>query len=36
MSITHFKNTDSAVLDSSNPVAVPLGDPVALTSVTCV
>ncbi|EJT84922.1 hypothetical protein PPS11_15101 [Pseudomonas putida S11] len=27
MSITHFKNTDSAVLDSSNPVAVPLGEP---------
>lgn len=36
MSITQFKNTDSAVLDSSNPVAVPLGDPVAVTSVTCV
>lgn len=36
MSITHFKNTDSAVLDSSNPVTVPLGDPVAVTSVTCV
>ena len=36
MSITQFKNTDSAVLDSSNPVAVPLGEPVAVTSVTCV
>lgn len=35
MSITHFKNTDSAVLDSSNPVAVPLGEPVAVTSATC-
>jgi len=36
MSITQFKHTDSVILDSSTPVAVPLGEPVAVTSVTCV
>ena len=36
MSITQFKHTATAVLDSSTPVAVPLGEPVAETSVTCV
>ncbi|MEJ5865580.1 cupin domain-containing protein [Pseudomonas farsensis] len=36
MSITQFKHTDSVTLDSSNPVAVPLGEPLAVTSVTCV
>ncbi|MDM3887941.1 cupin domain-containing protein [Pseudomonas sp. BCRC 81390] len=36
MSITQFKNTDTAVLDNSSPVSVPLGAPVAVTSVTCV
>ena len=36
MSITQFKNTAHVALDESAPVAVPLGDPVAVTSVTCV
>ena len=36
MSITHFKNTAHAVLQESFPVAVPLGTPVSVTSVTCV
>ena len=36
MSITQFKNTDSVTLDDSNPVAVPLGEPVSIASVTCV
>ncbi len=36
MDITHFKHTDSITLDSSGPVAVPLGEPVAVASVTSV
>ena len=36
MSITQFKNTAHAPLQESFPVAVPLGLPVAVTSVTCV
>ncbi|MCY4125023.1 MAG: cupin, partial [Pseudomonas sp.] len=36
MSITQFKRADSAVLQSSSPVAVPLGQPVAVTSTTSV
>ena len=36
MSITHFKNTAHAVLQESFPVAVPLGTPVSVTSVTFV
>ncbi|WEK07398.1 MAG: cupin domain-containing protein [Candidatus Pseudomonas colombiensis] len=36
MSITQFKNTVTVALDDSTPVAVPLGTPVAVTSVTCV
>ncbi|AZC37776.1 cupin domain-containing protein [Pseudomonas chlororaphis] len=36
MSITQFKNTAHATLEHSAPVAVPLGSPVAVTSVTCV
>ncbi|MCY1452749.1 hypothetical protein D9M71_696920 [compost metagenome] len=36
MTITHFKNTDSVALETSNPVAVPLGEPVAIASVTSV
>ncbi|WP_312936242.1 cupin domain-containing protein [Pseudomonas sp.] len=36
MSIIQFKHTERAVLETSNPVAVPLGEPVAVTSVTCV
>lgn len=36
MGITQFKRTGSAVLDTRTPVAVPLGEPVAITSVTCV
>ncbi|MBV6749056.1 cupin domain-containing protein [Pseudomonas chlororaphis] len=36
MSITQFKHTDTAVLELSNPVAVPLGEPVSVASVTCV
>ncbi|QBF25302.1 cupin domain-containing protein [Pseudomonas tructae] len=36
MSITQFKNTDCVTLAESNPVAVPLGEPVSIASVTCV
>ena len=36
MSITHFKNTAHVALQTSSPVAVPLGTLVAETSVTCV
>jgi len=36
MRITQFKHTHSVALEQSNPVAVPLGEPVAVTSVTCV
>jgi len=36
MRITHFKHPASLALDSSSPVGVPLGEPVAVTSVTCV
>lgn len=36
MNISHFKNTASLVLEDSNPVAVPLGEPLAITSVTSV
>lgn len=36
MSITQFKNTAHAILEQSTPVAVPLGSPGAVTSVTCV
>ncbi|MBB1520928.1 cupin domain-containing protein [Aquipseudomonas guryensis] len=36
MSISHFKNTASLALEESNPVAVPLSEPVAVTSVTSV
>ena len=36
MSITHFKNTPQVTLQGAFPVAVPLGTPVAVTSVTCV
>ena len=36
MSITQFKNTALVPLQESFPVAVPLGTPVAITSVTCV
>ena len=36
MSINQFNRTDTAVLHTSNPVAVTLGEPVAVTSVTCV
>ncbi|MEE1923152.1 cupin domain-containing protein [Pseudomonas sp. 148P] len=36
MSITQFKHTDSVALETSSPVAVPLGEPVAVASVTCV
>ena len=36
MSITQFKHTDSAVLEHSAPVAVPLGEPVAVASTTSV
>ena len=36
MNITHFRNTPSVVLDESNPVAVPLSEPVAVTSTTSV
>ncbi|HBZ92522.1 MAG TPA: cupin, partial [Pseudomonas sp.] len=30
MNITHFRDTPNVVLDTSNPVAVPLGEPVAV------
>lgn len=36
MTITQFKNTASLLLEDSNPVAVPLSEPVAVTSVTSV
>ncbi|MFK0086743.1 cupin domain-containing protein [Pseudomonas sp. NPDC090755] len=36
MGITQFKNTDTVVLHDSNPVAVPLGEPVSIASVTAV
>lgn len=36
MTITHFKNTASLVLDESNPVGVPLSQPAAITSTTSV
>ncbi|MDH1728106.1 cupin domain-containing protein [Pseudomonas chengduensis] len=36
MNITHFRNTPSVSLDESNPVAVPLSEPVAVTSTTSV
>ncbi|MDD0843990.1 cupin domain-containing protein [Pseudomonas sp. Gutcm_11s] len=36
MNITHFKNTQALVLDESNPVAVPLSEPAAVTSTTSV
>ncbi|MBH3427278.1 cupin domain-containing protein [Pseudomonas alkylphenolica] len=36
MSITQFKNTDTVELQESNPVAVPLGEPVSIASVTAV
>lgn len=36
MSITQFKNTASLQLDESSPVAVPLGEPVAIASTTSV
>ena len=36
MNITHFRDTASASLDEHNPVAVPLSEPAAITSVTCV
>lgn len=36
MSITQFKHTDSAVLEHCAPVAVPLGEPVAVASTTSV
>ncbi|AVO55659.1 cupin domain-containing protein [Ectopseudomonas mendocina] len=36
MNITHFRNTPNAALEESNPVAVPLSEPVAVTSTTSV
>ena len=36
MSITQFKNTGTVTLAESNPVAVPLGEPVSIASVTSV
>lgn len=36
MTITQFKNTASLLLEDSNPVAVPLSEPVSVTSVTSV
>lgn len=36
MGITQFKNTATLTLDESNPVAVPLGTPVAVASTTSV
>ncbi|BBP76886.1 cupin domain-containing protein [Pseudomonas gingeri NCPPB 3146 = LMG 5327] len=36
MSITQFKNTATATLEVSNPVAVPLSEQVSVASVTCV
>ncbi|VXC49008.1 cupin domain-containing protein [Pseudomonas sp. 8O] len=36
MNITHFRDTPNVALDASNPVAVPLSKPVAVTSTTSV
>ena len=36
MSITQFKNTATLHLDESNPVTVPLGEPIAIASTTSV
>ena len=36
MNITHFKNTPAMPLEASNPVAVPLSEPVAVASTTSV
>jgi hypothetical protein len=36
MDISHFRDTPNVVLDTSNPVAVPLGEPVAVASTTSV
>ncbi len=36
MNITHFRNTPAIALDDSNPVGVPLSEPVAVTSTTSV
>ena len=36
MNITHFRNTPEIALGDSNPVAVPLGEPLAVTSTTSV
>lgn len=36
MSITQFKNTATLPLDESSPVAVPLGEPIAIASTTSV
>lgn len=36
MNITHFRNTPEITLEDSNPVAVPLGEPLAVTSTTSV
>mgnify|MGYP006209176573 CR=1 FL=1 len=36
MNITHFRNTSEIALEDSNPVAVPLGEPLAVTSTTSV
>lgn len=36
MNITHFRNTQDIVLEESNPVAVPLSEPVAVASTTSV
>lgn len=36
MNITHFRNTPDIVLEESNPVAVPLSEPVAVASTTSV
>lgn len=36
MNITHFRNTPEIALEDSNPVAVPLGEPLAVTSTTSV
>lgn len=36
MNITHFRNAPGLALDESNPVVVPLGEPLAVTSTTSV
>src|SRR5574343_2106957 len=36
MNITHFRNTPEIAFKDSNPVAVPLGEPLAVTSTTSV